>query len=66
MANLNKTWSAAEIRALCEEIDDFIKTHPDAGELESVFARDFHRSYRPEAFGMTSREFLAHVLAALR
>ena len=65
MASLHATWTADEVQALRTQIVDFMHAHPDPAELERVFSRDFHRSYRPAAFGTTAQEFLSAVLLAL-
>jgi hypothetical protein len=65
MASLGETWTADEVHALRMQIVDFMNAHRDPVELEQVFSRDFHRSYRPPEFGNTAEEFLRSVLLAL-
>ena len=63
MAEYRRASTPAELEALRLEILDFMRLHPD---LETDFERRFKRDAKPEDFGSTAREFLDHVLAALK
>ena len=63
MAEYRRASTPAELDALRVEIVDFMRLHPD---LETDFARLFEQPAQVEDFGSTAREFLDHVLAALK
>ena len=63
MAEYRKASTPAELEALRVEILDFMRSHPD---LETDFPRRFGLHAQMEDFGSTEREFLEHVLAALK
>jgi thiaminase len=63
MAEYRKASTPAELEALRAEIVDFMHSHLD---LETDFPRRFGLHAQLEDFGSTEREFLEHVLAALK
>ena len=63
MADYRQASTPAGREALRVEIVDFMRSHPD---LETDFPRRFGLHAQMEDFGSTEREFLDHVLAALK
>ena len=55
-----------EIRDLVEDIEQYMKDHPDDAELLELLYDDLRCTYLPTAHGLTARQWMTHVVDLLR
>ena len=55
-----------DIRNLIEDIEQYLKDHPDDDELLRLLFDDLGCYYLPTAHGLTARQWMTHVVDLLR
>jgi len=55
-----------EIRDLIEDIEEYLRDHPDDDELLRLLFDDLGCFYLPTADGLTARQWMTHVVHLLR
>jgi len=55
-----------EIRDLVEDIEEYMRDHPDDAELNELLFDDLGSFYDPTAHGLTARQWMTHVVDLLR
>ena len=61
-----RSHNTKEIRDLIEDIEQYMKDHPDDDELLRLLFDDLGCYYVPTADGLTARQWMTHVVDLLR